>query len=67
MGVEQICVGIVVIIIVILVFVLEATLINFCCNNALGEEDDGISAALVSSCIFLGVCLTYILYDCGVI
>lgn len=37
MGIEQICVGIVVIIIVILVFLLEANLIDFCCNDA-GEN-----------------------------
>lgn len=67
MEIEQICVGIVVIIIVILVFLLEANLIDFCCNDAGGESGDGISAALVSACVFLGVCLTYILYDCGVI
>ena len=67
MGIEQICVGIVVIIILILVFLLEATVIDFCCGDAGGESGDGISAALISACIFLGVCLTYILYDCGVI
>lgn len=60
MGIEQICVGVV---ICLVVFVISS--IFTAVLNSIYDDDFGYFMSLVIVCVGLGTCITYILYETG--
>lgn len=59
----QLCVGIVVIVCVIFVTLLASAIMG----NTLGSKESGLAFGILIDCIFLGICITYILFMRGMI
>ena len=60
MGIEQICVGIVICLVVFIIATILAAVLNFIYDN-----DFGYFMSLVIVCVGLSICITYILYETG--
>lgn len=66
MGLEQICVGIIISTLICAVSILFGVYFNFICDE-LGLDGFGYFMAMSIMSICFGICLTYILYMKGVI
>lgn len=62
MGIEQICVGVVICLIVFIMAFIVGAVYTFIC-----DDEFGFSMSFVIVCIGLGICITYILYERGVL
>lgn len=60
MGIEQICVGVVICLVVFIISTIFAAVLNYIYDN-----DFGYFMSLVIVCVGLGTCITYILYETG--
>lgn len=62
MGLEQFCVGVVICLIVFIMEFIVGSVCSFIC-----DDEFGFLMSLVFVCIGLGICITYILYERGVL
>ena len=60
MGIEQICVGVVICLIVLIIASILGTVCTFIC-----DDEFGYFGSFVIVCVGLGTCITYILYETG--
>lgn len=60
MGIEQICVGVVICLVVFIISTIFAAVLN-----SIYDNDFGYFMSLVIVCVGLGICITYILYEMG--
>ena len=60
MGIEQICVGVVICLVVFIISTIFAAVLN-----SIYDNDFGYFMSLVIVCVGLGTCITYILYETG--
>lgn len=60
MGIEQICVGVVICLVVFIISTIFAAVLN-----SIYDNDFGYFMSLVIVCVGLGTCVTYILYETG--
>lgn len=60
MGIEQICVGVVICLVVFVISSIFAAVLN-----SIYDDDFGYFMSLVIVCAGLGTCITYILYETG--
>ena len=60
MGIEQICVGVVICLVVFIISTIFAAVLN-----SIYDDDFGYCMSLVIVCVGLGICITYILYETG--
>ena len=62
MGIEQICVGVVICLVTFIISTIFAAVLN-----SINDDDFGYFMSLVIVCIGFGTCITYILYETGVL
>ena len=60
MGIEQICVGVVICLVVFIISSIFAAVLN-----SIHDDGFGYFMSLVIVCVGLGICITYILYETG--
>ena len=60
MGIEQICVGVVICLVVFIIATIFAAVLN-----SIYDNDFGYFMSLVIVCVGLSTCITYILYETG--
>lgn len=62
MGIEQFCVGVVICLIVFIMASIFGAVVNFVCDDEFGPF-----MSFVIACVGFGICITYILYERGVL
>ena len=60
MGIEQICVGVVICLVVFIISTIIAAVLN-----SINDDDFGYFMSSAIVCAGLGICITYILYETG--
>lgn len=62
MGLEMFCVGVVVCVVVFIIASIFGAVLTFIC-----DDEVGFFMSFVIVCVGLGICITYILYERGIL